>query len=221
MIVKRGKKYFEELEKELVKQLCQKLEDAPRNLGAEAERQRRARTTSPPSWSSASSKWPRRSSPPGMETNRISGKVDKSYVEVPVFKYDQETRLAAAKALNEKTGSFKGWADDAKSELNAQLKKQIEEALNIAALQGFPGFAAVAAAAGLVSAAAGIAGAAARPRRRPPAPPRRRRCRQSSAKPVLNLNQPGGQAMWRPPRMWQCRCGTVSPPSGPLLMTSR
>src|ERR1035441_2641107 len=33
--------------------------------------------------------------------------------------------------------------------------------------------------------------------------------------------QPGGQAMWRPPRMWQCRCGTVSPPSGPLLMTSR
>jgi hypothetical protein len=33
--------------------------------------------------------------------------------------------------------------------------------------------------------------------------------------------QPGGQAMWRPPRMWTCRCGTVSPPSAPLLMTSR
>jgi len=34
-------------------------------------------------------------------------------------------------------------------------------------------------------------------------------------------NHPGGQARWRPPRMWQCRCGTVSPPSGPLLMTRR
>jgi hypothetical protein len=33
--------------------------------------------------------------------------------------------------------------------------------------------------------------------------------------------QPGGQARWRPPRMWTCRCGTVSPPSAPLLMTSR
>ena len=32
---------------------------------------------------------------------------------------------------------------------------------------------------------------------------------------------PGGQPMWRPPRTWQCKCGTDSPPSGPLLMTSR
>jgi hypothetical protein len=30
--------------------------------------------------------------------------------------------------------------------------------------------------------------------------------------------QPGGQAMWRPPRMWTCRCGTVSPPSAPLFI---
>ena len=51
------------------------------------------------------------------ETNRISGKLDKGYVEVPEYKYDQETRLAAARALKEKTGSFKGWAEDAKSEL--------------------------------------------------------------------------------------------------------
>ncbi len=65
------------------------------------------------------------------ETNRVIGKVDKSYVQVPEYKYEHETRLAAAKALNEKTGSFKGWADDAKSELNGQLKKQVEEAMNI------------------------------------------------------------------------------------------
>jgi hypothetical protein len=72
-----------------------------------------------------------------VETNRISGKVDKSWVEVATYKYDQETRLAAAKALGEKSGSFKGWADDAKSELNARLKKQIEEDLNLAHFKDF------------------------------------------------------------------------------------
>jgi hypothetical protein len=66
-----------------------------------------------------------------VETNRISGKVDKSYVSVPQFKYDFETRLAATKMLNEKTGSFKGWADDAKTVIRADLKKQVEDALNI------------------------------------------------------------------------------------------
>ena len=71
------------------------------------------------------------------ETNRISGRIDKSYVEVPEYKYDQETRLAAAKALNERTGSFKGWADDAKGDLNGQLKKQVEEAMNIAHFKDF------------------------------------------------------------------------------------
>ena len=72
-----------------------------------------------------------------VETNRVSGKLDKSYVEVPAFKYDQETRVAAAKMLNEKTGSYKSWADDAKSDLNAQLKKQIEDALNISHFKDF------------------------------------------------------------------------------------
>ena len=52
-------------------------------------------------------------------------------MQVAEFKYDQETRLAAAKALNEKTGSFKGWADDAKGELNGQLKKLLNDALNL------------------------------------------------------------------------------------------
>src|ERR1043166_1548793 len=32
---------------------------------------------------------------------------------------------------------------------------------------------------------------------------------------------PGGQAMGRPPRIWQCRWGTASPASGPLLKTKR
>jgi hypothetical protein len=136
LILQRGKKYFEELEKAYVKQLCLKLENAPRDLGSEANdtvgedditaklEQRIIEV--------AKSVITAR-----VETNRISGKVDKSYVEVPVFKYDQETRVAAAKALNEKTGSYKSWADDAKSDLNAQLKKQVEEALNISHFKDF------------------------------------------------------------------------------------
>ena len=136
LIVARGKKYFAELEKELVKQLFVRLENAPRNLGSEAAgaigeedivaklEQRIIEVAK----YVVSSKH---------ETKRIAGKVDKSYVEVPEFKYSHETRIAAAKALNEKTGSFKGWADDAKGELNSQLKKQIEEAINIAHFKDF------------------------------------------------------------------------------------
>ncbi len=82
--------------------------------------------------------------------------MDKSYVEVPRVQIRlQETRLAAAKMLNEKTGSFKGWADDAKSDLNNQLKKQVDDALNIDHFKDFKVVPAFASAARMVSAAAG------------------------------------------------------------------
>jgi hypothetical protein len=136
LILQRGKKYFDELDQAYVKRLCQKLEDAPRDLGSEA--------TGTVGEDDITAKLEQRIIEVAKsvimttsETNRVSGKVDKSYVEVPAFKYDQETRVAAAKALNEKTGSYKSWADDAKSELNAQLKKQVEEALNIAHFKDF------------------------------------------------------------------------------------
>ncbi len=136
LIVQRGKKYFAELEKELVKQLCQKLENAPRNLGTEADgaigeddivaklEQRIIEV--------AKSVITARS-----ETNRVIGKVDKSYVQVPEYTYEHETRLAAAKALNDKTGSFAAWATDAKAALNKQLKEEVEAALNIANFKAF------------------------------------------------------------------------------------
>lgn len=136
LILERGRIYFTKLQEEYVKQLCKKLEDAPRDLGREAD------TTV--SDDDITAKLETRIVELAKEvilardeTNRISGKVDKSYVEVPGFKYDQETRVAAAKALNEKTGSYKSWADDAKNDLNTQLKKQIEEALNIAHFKDF------------------------------------------------------------------------------------
>jgi hypothetical protein len=136
LILERGKAYFAKLEDESVKQLLRRLEDAPRDLGAEAadtvgedditaKLERRIIEVAKTVITAQS------------ETNRVSGKVDKSYVEAPVYKYDQDTRIAAAKALNEKTGSFKTWADDAKNDLNTQLKKQVEEALNVSHFKDF------------------------------------------------------------------------------------
>jgi hypothetical protein len=136
LIVARGKKCFEELEKELVKQVCQRLEDAPRTLGVEAtggvaeddivaRLEQRIIDLAKTVVTARS------------ETNLLAGKVDKSYVQVEAFKYDQDTRIAAAKTLNEKTGSFKGWADDAKSGLNEELKKDVETALNIEHFKDF------------------------------------------------------------------------------------
>jgi hypothetical protein len=130
LILERGRKYFEGLERELVKQMCLQLEKAPRDLGVEAagsvgendivaKLEKRIIAMAKHVITTTD------------ETNRISGQVDKSYVEVPGFKYDQKTRLAAARMLNKDTGSFDGWADDAKSELHEQLNKQLEAALNI------------------------------------------------------------------------------------------
>jgi hypothetical protein len=53
------------------------------------------------------------------------------------FKYDDESRMAAAKVLNDKTGSFRAWSTDAKGDLNKALKDDIDGALNIANLKEF------------------------------------------------------------------------------------
>lgn len=130
LILQRGQEYFEGLQKELVKQVCLKLDNAPRDLGVEAtgsvgeddivaQLEKRIIGIAQYVITAQSA------------TNRIAGQVDKSYVEAPAFKYDQDTRLAAAKMLNDKTGSFGDWADDARSDLNDQLKKQVNAALNI------------------------------------------------------------------------------------------
>lgn len=136
LILKRGKEFFEALEKELVKEVCKRLTDAPRTLGAEAsggageedtiakveqriiELAKLVITTKD-------------------DDKRVEGKVDKGFVEVTNYKYDQETRLAAAKALDDKTGSFKGWAEDAKSEINTQLKNDVEASLNLSHFKDF------------------------------------------------------------------------------------
>jgi len=136
LILKRAKKFFEELEKEVVKQVCERLTNAPRTLGIEA--------SGAAGEEDIVAKVEQRIIEMAKivitareDDKKVEGKVDKGYVEVSNFKYDQETRLAAAKALDDKTGSFKGWAEDAKSDLNTQLKNDVEAALNLAHFKDF------------------------------------------------------------------------------------
>jgi hypothetical protein len=136
LIVKRGKKFFEEFEEEVVKQLCGRLENAPRDLALDAN--------GTASEDDLVSKLEKRIIELARtvilakdESRPVKGKVDRSNVEVSEYKYDQETRLAAAKTLNDKTGAFRGWSTDAKGDLNKALKDDVEAALNITNLKEF------------------------------------------------------------------------------------
>ncbi|HZR20332.1 MAG TPA: zinc-dependent metalloprotease [Verrucomicrobiae bacterium] len=136
LILKRAKTFFEELEKAVVKEVCQRLTSANRSLAVEAN--------GAAGEEDAAAKVEQRIIEMAKlvimakeDDKRLQGKVDKGLVEVTGFKYDQDTRLAAAKALDDKTGSFKGWAEDAKSELNTQLKNEVEGALNLSHFKDF------------------------------------------------------------------------------------
>ncbi len=136
LIVKRGKKFFEEFEKEVVKQVCHRLEDAPRNLGLEAN--------GVVNEEDAVAKLEKRIVDLARtvvlateDDKLLKGKVNDAITEVVEFKYDDDTRLAAAKALNDKTGSYRGWATDAKGDLNKALKDKVDGALGIPNLKEF------------------------------------------------------------------------------------
>ncbi|HEV7925654.1 MAG TPA: zinc-dependent metalloprotease [Verrucomicrobiae bacterium] len=136
LIVKRGQKCFEELEKEVVRRVCQHLTTATRNLDYEANAY--------VSEDDALAKLDQRIIDLAKvvittqdETNRIDGKEDKQTISVPQFKYDQATRIDAAKMLGPNSGSYKTWADEAKSDINAALKKEVDAALGVEARKDF------------------------------------------------------------------------------------
>lgn len=136
LIVQRAKKLFEEFETEVVKQVGLRLENAARDLGMTANESLEE--------GDITAKLEGRIIDLAKliltakdDTRRLKGKVDKSIVEVVDYKFDHETRIAAAKALNDKAGSFRGWAVDAKGDLNKQLKEDLDGALNIAHFKDF------------------------------------------------------------------------------------
>ncbi|HEY3864334.1 MAG TPA: zinc-dependent metalloprotease [Verrucomicrobiae bacterium] len=136
LIVQRGKKFFEEVDKDVVHRVCERLTSAPRNLDLEANGY--------DGDDDVVAKLDKRIIDLAKivitaqdETNRIEGKLDKATVSVPKFKYDQATRVEAAKMLAPNAGSYKTWADEAKSDINEALKKEVDAALGLDHFNGF------------------------------------------------------------------------------------
>ncbi len=136
IILERGKALFTELEEAVLLNVLTHLEDAPRDLGIKA--------TGGLTDEDAVAKLETRIVELAQSVltakdkeARIRGKVDKAFVEVIDYRYEHETRLAAAKALNDKTGSFPSWSKEAKEKLHEELKKSVEESLNIGNFKEF------------------------------------------------------------------------------------
>jgi hypothetical protein len=130
LIVRRGRKFFEELDKEVVRDVCQRLTKAPRDLDLDANGEVSA--------DDALAKLDQRIIDLAKNvvtaldrTNLIQGREDKAIVSVPHFKYDHATRMDAAKMLGPDSGSYKGWSDEAKADLHDELKKIVDEALGL------------------------------------------------------------------------------------------
>ncbi len=159
LIVKRGRKFFEELDKEVVRDVCQRLTKAPRDLDLEANGEVSA--------DDALAKLDQRIIDLAKNvvtaldrTNLIQGREDKTIVSVPHFKYDHETRMNAAKMLGPDSGSYKGWSDEAKADLHDDLKKVVDEALGLDHYKDFKPTVLSAPVAGMVSGAGGDFGVA-------------------------------------------------------------
>jgi len=136
IILRQGTALFGELEEALLLKILAALEKAPRDLGLKA--------TGTLADDDAVAKLEERIIDLAKyvlvtkdKESRIKGKVDKSLVEVIDYRYKYETRLAAAKALNDKTGSFVSWAKEAKEKLNEEIKKSVDESLNIGHFKKF------------------------------------------------------------------------------------
>lgn len=136
LILKRGKKLFGELEKELLKQIVQQFERATRDLGVKA--------LGNAAEDDIIAKLEKRIIDLAKfvittkdKDRKITGKLNKSVVTVTDYKYDLETRQAAARMLTDRAGSFAGWSKEAKGSLHSALKSDIEGMLNSANLKSF------------------------------------------------------------------------------------
>ena len=136
LIRRRGESFFQEFETDVLKSIFQRMESAARDLSQEAGGSLGE--------SDPVAKLEQRIQEAARliilakdDTKRLKGKVDKSLVEVVDFKFDHDTRMAAARALKDKIGSFRGWAVDSKSDINKALKDDVDGALNIANFKDF------------------------------------------------------------------------------------
>ncbi len=133
LIKKRSEAYFKDFEKQLVRRLLQTWATTRRDLGAKVqghvvdddiiakfEKQ-----------ILAAAKYVIVTRDIKNKDARISGKVDKAYVEVVDFKYDLETRVDAARAIADSAGSYSAWAKDVRVAMGKELKTLVDSSLNI------------------------------------------------------------------------------------------
>lgn len=136
LIRERSEQLFSQMEKELVKALLPILGSAKRDLGVEALEK--------VSEDDVVAKLEKRivdlaeavimKKDP---SQRRKGTLNKAHVEVVEFYYDLETRSAAARMLADDAGSFSQWCSDARTKLNEQLEKEVNDSLNISQLKEF------------------------------------------------------------------------------------
>lgn len=136
LIIERGRMMFEKLEEAVLARVLRSYENAPRDLSLKAN-DVLAEDDAVSQLEKRVIELARQVILAKHPTRRIKGRVDKANVEVVDYRFDDDTRLAAAKALNDKTGSFPAWATDAKGDLNKALKDEVEAALNIANFKSF------------------------------------------------------------------------------------
>jgi len=136
LILERGKQLFAELEKVVLYEIVRTLGTAKRDLGFAAN-ESLGETNVIASLEKRIISLADHILTAKDNSKKISGKVAKSSVTITDFKYDYNTRMAAAQALSDKTGSFASWAKEAKGSLNKKLKGDIDGQLNINNLKTF------------------------------------------------------------------------------------
>ncbi|MBM4001550.1 MAG: hypothetical protein FJ297_18790 [Planctomycetes bacterium] len=136
LIKKRAKLFFDEFEKEWLKRACQALGRAGRDLGVQA-----LGTVSEDDVIAQLEKQIvalGRTIVMAKDEGKVRrGKLSKSTIEVTEFKYDAETRAAAAQMLADNIGSYRSWSREARGGIHNELKAEVESALNIPNLKAF------------------------------------------------------------------------------------
>ncbi len=136
VIVERGSKLFEKLEEAVLARVCDVHEKAVRDLALKANGEL-AEDDAVANLDKRIIDLSKVILLAKDDDKRLKGTVIKSTVEVKEYKYEHATRLAAAKALGDKAGSYTGWSKEAKGELNKKLKAEVDAALNIDQFKSF------------------------------------------------------------------------------------
>ena len=136
LIIKRGEKFFAQVEKEFVKAIVQTYERTTRDIALDANEvlDENDVVTQLEKRIIALAKVVITTKD---EKKKISGKLNEGLVTVTDYKYDLATRQAAARSLSDTAGSFPGWSKEAKGKINAALSGDIAAMLNSSNLKSF------------------------------------------------------------------------------------